>query len=284
MPADGGYLFFNHSTGCLARLVVAIHSLRKLEPLAEICVLDTGTPEAAMILAAIDNDPRLILHLKRFEMKQLRRNSAYVAKAGLWRHSPFRNSLLVDADVLFLKSPEPLLEMVCDTSKPGFVLTKFSDWTCSGRTISSRLEKWRNVKCDCVTDIGAIIDKARRLSLPAVNTGLVGMRRDKETSPVLEIWERLTLAGCRNPWTDELAAQIIATNAPVQLADEIYNSSVLYAKDRENAVCLHLHGKKHTRPEAGGRWIAAYRECCEQNMAGIREWGPATDSRLAGLA
>lgn len=283
-PPAGGIIFFNHSTKHIARLVVAIHSLRKQWPEAPACILDTGAQEAAEIIDKIGSDDRLFVGVKQFKMRQLRRNSCYVAKAGLWRHSPFNNSLLVDSDVLFLKSPAVLLEKVADRSQPGFLVTAFSDWRCDGKTISGRLEKWHDVYADGF-DVSKLIHQAKERKAPAINTGVVGMRGDDhESRETLRLWETLTAVGWRNPFTDELAAQILIEHRRHQIVPEIYNSSVLYAKDRAGAAISHYHGSKHTRPEDGGRWIGEYQEACKLGLAGIAEWGAATDSRLAGLA
>lgn len=280
---SSGICFFNHGLKHAARLVVAIHSLRRHYD-GPVCVLDTGSTEAAGAMFFIADSARLRVSVQTFTMRQFRRNTCYCCKASLWRNSPFDRTLLVDSDTLFLKSPEPLLEMVADESRPGLLFTKFSDWRCDGRIIGGRLEKWRGVRCEGLGDINEIIDSAKRESKPAINTGVVAWANDTATREKLELWERLTLAGWRNPWTDELAAQIIASAVRVQLAPEIWNSSVLYALDRENAAIVHAHGGKHLRPEMGGRWLAEYRECCAKNVAMIQEWGPATDSRLAWLA
>lgn len=277
-----GVCFFNHGTKHIARLVVAIHSLRKHYD-GPVCVLHTGMADSSLAIDMIGADSALDCAIQYFAMQQLRRNSCYCAKPTIWRHSPFDRTLLVDSDTLFLRSPQPLLDMVADESRPGLLFTKFSDWRCDGRIIGGRLEKWRGVKCDGLGSINETIDRAKQLSYPAINTGVVAWASDQHTREKLELWERLTLAGWRNPWTDELAAQIIAASVRVQLADEIYNSSVLYAKDRENAAIIHAHGGKHLRPEMGGRWLAEYQECCAKNIAMIQNWGPATDSRLAGL-
>lgn len=278
---SAGILFFNHGVRHIARLVVAIHSLRK-HWCGEVFVLHTGDPDSAPILKQIDDDRRLGVSLRRFNMQQLRRNSCYVAKSGLWRHSPFDVSLLVDSDTMFLRSPQPLLDLVADREKPGFLVTAFSDWVTNGKTIGGRLRKWHNVKCDGM-NVQAMEIESLLKPLPAVNTGVVGWRDDRESLQTLRAWWDLTTAGQRNPFTDELAAQLLIRHYPHQLVAETWNSSVLYAKDRENAAILHMHGGKHLRPEAGGRWEAEYRECCAAGIAGIEKWGPATDSRLIGL-
>lgn len=278
-----GVCFFNHGTKHIARLVVAIRSLRKHYD-GPVCVLDTGSAESREVMQWLGDDcDELNASVAIFKMQQLRRNSCYCAKPGLWRHSPFARTLLVDSDTLFLRSPEPLFAELDPPSAGGFVVTRFSDWQTTGRIISGRLEKWRGVKCDGI-DCDKIVEYLQHEHWPAINTGVVAWDRENPVArETLELWERLTLAGWRNPWTDELAAQILIAKRRHFAASEIWNSSVLYARDRENAAIVHHHGGKSLRPEDGGRWIAAYRECCEQNIAGIREWGPATDPRLVGL-
>lgn len=274
-----GIIFFNVGTKHIARLAVALHSLRKHYD-GRASILNVTDLANNKIIDAIVADSRLAVNAIEIPFNQLRRNSAYVAKAGLWRHSPFDASLLVDSDTLFLKSPQPLLDSIADRAKPGFLVTAFSDWRCDGKIIGGRLERWRGVKCDGL-DVTALVDRTRQRKSLAINTGIVGMRCDESTLPTLKMWERLTTAGQRNPFTDELAAQILVDQYPHQLVAETWNSSVLYGADKENAAVLHAHGSKHLRPEMQGRWIAEYNECAAAGVARIGDWAPATDTRLA---
>lgn len=276
---NAGILFFNVGTKCLARLAVAIHSLRK-HYAGPATVLNVPCEENRGILQSVASDARLAVDVKEIPFNQLRRNSAYCAKAGLWRYSPYAASLLVDSDVLFLKPVYPLLQAIRDETLPGFLVTAFSDWVTNKKIIAGRIERWRGVRCEDF-DVTWAVAKSLEAPFPAINTGLVSWRNDDATRPALEAWERLTLAGCRNPFTDELAAQLLVRRFPHQLMPETWNSSVLYGADKENAVVLHAHGSKHLRPEMRGRWIAEYNECAATGVARIGDWAPKTDARLA---
>ena len=259
---DGaGICFFNHGTKCAIRLVVAAHSLRAHYGIPA-TVLDTGTEAAAPIMERIASDHRLLIDVKRITMKEYKKHTCYVRKASLWRDSPYRVTLLVDSDVLFLASPEPLIDAVGNPNNAGFLVTAFSDWVTTGMTIRKRIDLWHQ-----------FFPELQRLSLerawPAINTGVVGWRRDEATDKILAEWEAVTITGQKLPWTDELAAQLIIRRWPHALAPECWNSSVLFTKDRAGAKIMHYHGSKNLRPEDGGRWLAAFVEARAKNIAGL---------------
>jgi hypothetical protein len=275
-----GVLFFNHGTKHAVRLLVALHSLRKVYA-GPVCILDTGESSgiAMNIAAAFEG-----VTIKQIPFVQYRRHSCYVAKASLWRHSPYPASLLLDSDTLVVKPIDGLLDTIAGETalaavSPGFFVTRFSDWTTTGNIIGGRIKRWSDVKCKGL-DVAGMVKASLRETHAAINTGVLGFRSDAETFPTLEAWERLTQAGWRLPFVDELAAQLLLRKFPHTMLSERFNSSVLYAVDREAAVIVHGHGNKLLRPELEGRWLAEYGDCRQKNLAGVADWAPAGDPAL----
>lgn len=282
-----GVLLFNHGTAHCARLVVAIHSLRKHYG-GPVTILDTG--RSGGIVEKIAADKRLEVEARQIPFVERRRNSCYCMKASLWRDSPYDATLFLDADTLVARSIEPLIEIVCSELSPGFVATRFSDWLTTGEMIRGRIEKWHGVKVEADGDEKPIdVRELIRLSLespwPAINTGVIGWRDDARKT--LRAWERITHAGWRCPFTDELAAQLLVRKWPYVLVADRFNCSPIYGRDKDSAVIWHAHGRKAlTRPDGRGAeahkiWEPVFREVFAGDVGGIREWAPAGDETLA---
>jgi hypothetical protein len=264
-----GVVYFNHGTRCLVRLVVSLWSLRKVYK-GPVAILDT---DANKDFHAALRDRRLDAEVVPLSITMYRRHSAYIAKSTLWRHSPFDMSLLLDADTVIARPIDQLIGFL--GLNPGLVVTRFSDWITTGNIVGNRIKRWADVPHDMAAKLAR---KCLRNALPAINTGVVGWRRD---CPTLREWESLTAAGWRTPFTDELAMQLLIASRDHTLVGEKFNASPIYYRGRpEDAVIWHFHGGKHLRPEARPIWWPLYQECLEANVAGIRDWTPAGDPAL----
>lgn len=275
--SDFGVIYFSHGTKHLARLVVSLYSLRKHYS-GPVTILDTGDSEQSLtIINKVIDDGRLAVEYRRINFVPRQRHSCYVAKASLWRESPYDCTLLLDADTLILRPIDQLKAIICDRNNPGFVVTRFSDWVTTGNIVSGRLKQWKDVTVRGL-DVAGALKRSLKETHAAINTGCVGMRRDAEDT--LRAWEKLTIAGWECSFTDEISAQLLIRLFPHTLIADYYNHSVLYGKQSDKAVIVHAHGSKHLRPEMGGRWLAAYHECFSLNIGGIADWTPAGDPAL----
>jgi hypothetical protein len=270
-----GVLYFHHGTKHSARLVASLYSLRSVYD-GPVTILDTG--ESGGIIEKIAADDRLAATVTGIRIKKLKRHTSYVAKAGLWRESPYDCSLLLDCDTLVVKPIDQLRAIICDRSNPGFVVTRFSDWVTQGNIISGRLKQWKEISVRGL-DVADALKRSLREVHPAINTGVVGFRKD--TEDVLRAWEKLTTAGAECSFSDELAAQIVIRLFKHTLVADYFNHSVLYGTQPKKAVIIHAHGGKHLRPEMGGRWLSVYQHCIAENVGGIADWTPAGDPVLA---
>lgn len=281
---DFGVCYFNHNSAHCARLVASLHSLRKHYG-GPATILDTG--HSGGIVERIAADRRLEVEVKQIAFVQRRKNSCYCMKASLWRDSPYDATLFLDSDTIVARPIDTLIEIACDRALPGFGVTRFGDWLTTGNIVRGRIERWASVFYD---GIGAadLVRASLDAPHPAINTGVVLMRPSaKGGKTTLEAWERLTHAGCRLPWTDELAAQLLIRDRPHVLLSAKFNASPIYYRGSDPAVIWHGHGGKHmTRADGRGEqghkiWEPVFREVFAGDVGGIRSWGPAGDSTLA---
>ena len=283
-----GVCYFNHGTKHLARLVFSVWSLRK-HFAGNVTLLDTGT--SGGVVEKIAADERLGIEVERIAIKQRKRNTCYVAKAGLWEFSPFQTTLLIDADTLPVTDPSPLMDECEASDSGGVVFTRFSDWHTHGDIIRGRVEKWRGVHVKSnderflrSLDVPALVEASLAKPHPAINTGIVAFASQ---SAFLRDWRRITEAGEHLPFTDELAAQILLRKHAHTLVGDRWNCSPIYGRHRQHVAIWHAHGSKHLR-RADGRgseghaiWWPVVAECWRENAGRLREWAPAGDEALA---
>lgn len=269
--AKHGVVYFNHGTKHLVRLVVSLVSLRRHYD-GPVCILDSGEESAIGPLDSIAPHGGDDLTLRRIAIPHRRRNTAYTAKASLWRWSPFDMTLFLDADTVVAGDVSPLLDKA-KQSESGFVVTRFSNWTTNAGLIPGRIEKWRNVKAVDI-DVAALVQSALSRPSPAINTGVVAWRRD---AAMLPLWERLTGAGWRCPFTDELAAQLLLERHKAAMVNDAFNCSPIYGANKASAVVWHCHGHKELRSEAAPLWLPIFTECLTRSVARVRDWMPADD-------
>jgi hypothetical protein len=269
-----GVIYFHHGAKHSVRLVVSLYSLRRVYQ-GPVAILDSGEPVTKPILECLRADKRLNVSIKPIPLERLKRNTAYVGKASLWRHSPFDVSLLIDADTVVRKDPSRLLEFAA--TGPGFVVTRFSNWHTAAGAVAGRVQRWKGIT-DSKVDIPRLVSKTLGHPYAAINTGVVAWR---DKAPILSLWERVTKAGARTPFTDELACQLLCSEHEHVLVTERYNWSPIYGRaPLDEVVIVHCHGHKECRPEAWPIFGPLFRECWEQNMAGVRDWGPSLDAKI----
>lgn len=274
---EQGILFFNHGARHCARLAVSLYSLRQNWQ-GQAVILDTGA--SGGIVEKIAADRRLAVEVVRIPFVQRPRNSCYVTKAGLWRYSPFREvSLLVDSDTLFAKSPQALLDIAADEKNANIVVTRFSSWISTGELVSGRIERWKGVKASGI-DVAKLVEDSLGVPHPAINTGVISWKGTD--TQVLRDWERLTAAGWKCPFTDELSAQLLLRKHPHTLLSDRFNCSPIYGQEKEKAVIWHLHGSKHClRADGRGErghpiWWPVFQEAWREDIGGIKSWAQAS--------
>lgn len=277
-------VYFNVGTRCLPQLAVSLFTLRQ-HYAGRVLILSGDAESDSPLLDQMASDPRASAEVKRIPVAQVRRNTAYVTKATLWKYvdvEPGEPWIFLDADTTVRGDIAPLFRLAADRQVP--VFTQFANWTTRTRVIAGRLEKWRGVKCD-FWNMESCVDSAIESNDPAVNTGVFAACGATACREFLADWERLTRAGWRQFIADEIAAQLMIFGAATdqyEIVDDRFNASPTYGINRREAVIHHYHGKRHIRrPEGRELWLPLYREAVAANFGGLAEWTPAGDAKLA---
>lgn len=255
-----------------------------------VTILDSG--HSSGIIEKIASDERLEIDVERIDVKQLRKNTCYVAKSRLWRWTPYQTTILLDADTIVEKDPAKLFDLAESRGSGGVVVTHFSNWETTGDIIRGRIERWRDIHVksndrEFQRSISGLELVDASLSFPhaAINTGVMAWLA--EAGAFLRDWERLTEAGAELPFTDELSAQLLIRRHNHTLVGDRFNCSPIYGHERRNVTIWHAHGSKHLR-RADGRggeghaiWWPWVVDAWRENAGRIREWAPAGDDAFA---
>lgn len=293
---DRGVIYQLSGTRHAPVLLVSLATLRRhWEGAVTIMVADPSADKLARKIAAPHD-----ADVKEFQALP-GRNGAYVNKTRLWRFAPYRKCVFLDADTLVVgKIDEVFPEGV------EFVTTSFGDWTSNGACpVPKRIKKWQRFAPHLVADQLA-------QTYPALNTGVFGFST-KPACDAMEAWEQLTQ---KNPsfMCDEIAAQLLVWKFPHRILDDRFNCSPLFGsaptpgpreameawgdekwarasreRRRHEGVIRgygdvrvwHAHGRKHLLEPIRSLWWPEFERLLEENVAGVREWMPAGDNRLA---
>ncbi len=225
---ERGVVYFNVGKACLERLVVSLHSLRQ-HWRGAVCVLNAGAPDP-ILERACRNCDALLSVIPDTGLRPL------VAKVASLPHSPFAETVFLDADTLVVG---PLDEFFALLSGAPFVFTRFADWQAGSGIVRKRMDAWRG--SGIVPD--ALIDRAR--SHPAINVGTFAYRKH----PFLEHWREMAALGAQRRLfiPDEIAAQIHLPELDHALAPAEFGVSVRHGRSSPDNRVIHYHGRKHAR-------------------------------------
>jgi hypothetical protein len=257
-----GVIFYNFGSKCVARLLVAIHSLRKVYfgPITLMLSRNDEYNEHLSHQLGVFN-----INVVWFDLdaKGTKRNIKSILKPHLFTLSPYKNTLMFDADLIFLKSFEGLFEKI---EEKGFLVTQFSDWRSNGKTITKRL----NVLSDIFSEKQM---KAALDNHPAVNIGVLGYSKIKGDK-LLRKWAQVTEKLTGKFIADEIAMQGVYFWYDHFVAEEKYNYSCHYGKDFNKANIVHAHGSKHTNPNrfSSRLWWGMVKELKDLKGSEIDYW------------
>ncbi len=250
-----GLVFFNFGGGCVVRLLVALHSLRKYYSgnvhvfIAEDDYADVYEKDVAAVATTTS---RFNLHATvEKSVGNVTRNLKSVIKPELLRNSPYDHTLICDGDLLFQASPEPLLWRL--ENGVGFIVTQFSTWKTNGNKMSKRVQRaW-----DFITPADKKILEGRH---PAINIGVVGWSKGNDA--VINDWEHITDCLAGQHIADEIACQVVFHRHPHLVVGPEWNESCFYyAGAVKKAKILHFHGNKHCGDRESSRaWLQAFQD------------------------
>lgn len=275
-----GVVFMIQGSKHWNQLVVAVYSLSKHYD-GRVCLIagDDEGEEVSNNIQAEDHNLGLDISVLRWDAPTRgqtgKSGQCYANKCEMGRLTPFDQSIFLDADVLVVDSLDDLWPKVREVK-----LTAFADWVTTGKMMGSRIARWKDV---CPDEYKMMSEKP----YPAINTGVIGFCR---YSTFMPDWKATTN---RNVCfiCDEIAAQLIFVRHNVIVMDDRWNFSPKYSKQNDKSCLpisnfpkiIHYHGKQHARPDKSDgykTWIPVYKECLDQNIAGIQDWTPGRDRHL----
>lgn len=266
-----GITFFNFGGSCVARLLVALHSLRKhySGPIVVFLALGDRFNEACA------EDIRQFADIRWFDLEAIaKKNMKCVIKPTLFEMSPYDTTLMMDGDMLFQGDPSVLFGI---TEQQGFLLTKFSTWNTDGAKMAARIEKFKgHFNAEDWLKISSgdpLVGK-----VPAVNIGVMGFSKGHPSyAGTLARWKELTLAVAGQHMADEHAAQVLVPLVPCSVVGAEWNQSCVYPSDKDysKAKVIHYHGCKESEPKrASSRlWLQAFEDLARSRKCpGLMEY------------
>jgi hypothetical protein len=226
-----GVVFFNFGNKCIARLLAALYTLRKVYngPITlALARNDKSNEELIKDVTGFNVD------IMWFDMEsKVKRNVKSILKPNLFLNSPYETTLMFDGDLIFMKPFDELWEKI---EEHGFLVTHFSNWYSHGRTMSKRIGILKDVFNE--KQMKAALDNH-----PAVNIGVLGYAKGKGDK-LLRKWTQITEQVAGKFIADEIAMQGVYFWYDHYIAEGKYNYSCHFGKNFKEAVIIHHHGGK----------------------------------------
>lgn len=258
-----GVVFFNFGNKCIARLLVAVHTIRRVYSGPVTIMLaenDEFNKEVAPIFQSEYN-----CDIQWFDLERtVKRNLKSVLKPIFFENSPYDTSIMFDGDLVFSGAFDELWDWAEDK---GWVVTHFSGWMSNGKSMSKRIN---NVLGDVFNEkqMNAALD-----SHPAINVGVLAHNKNKGRK-LLRKWKQVTQQVAGKFIADEIAMQGVYFWYDHHVADEKFNYSCHYGKLLDEAKIIHYHGNKHTglHRESSRLWWAWVQDIIKSGKYDFEQW------------
>lgn len=224
-----GILYYNAGKGCLVRLAVSLSSLRKKYDGSVTILCDNESyPECKKMAEYFNVD------IKEIDFSAHARNVILFNKCLLYKYTPYKFNIFLDADTLILK--DTIRKLFKEVELNEFVTVQFSDWTPKTSVINKRINEWKD-----------IIDVTKALEYSfAINTGVFAFKTD---SQLMGNWYEVALKGEKFFIPDEVSCQILLPNYKHKTVSANFNMSCKHGRLGSRTAIIHYHGKKHCRIE-----------------------------------
>ena len=275
---DRGCLFFNFGTKCLNMLLVALFTLRRHYDGA-VTVLLTDVPDEESFRASLSS---LDIDFRSFSRVGYHRSSLRTKIVDL---SPYRTTLTLDSDLLFLGSPEPLWQPLEDS---GVLVTRFhpNPYGIGGYAEQPGFA----YRLGHFNDVAHLVspNEFKRATVRLlkegidINVGVMGFARPQADMFLSELSESMGADPAIN-LIDESLTNILIPKYPHYLADEKWNcpADEMFRKTPlSDAKIIHyfadgcvVGGRRFGRnreTEAGKLWFKAFEEMREQ--LSVQQW------------
>jgi len=161
-----GIIYYNSGTKCLVRLLVSIHSLRKIHPDINVTILSQG--EDGSEICSLISDAYNV-NLKKVDYGVSKgRNKAYLEACLCHTVTPYDVSIWIDADTIIVMPFAEDLWAYAENSE--FAVARFSNWRTKGGGIRRRINSWSEIYPE-------LMDAAINFG-PAINCGVFSFTKD----------------------------------------------------------------------------------------------------------
>ena len=242
-----GIIYYNKGLKMLVRLIVSLHSLRKVyDKKIALLVEGEGTKECKEIAKMYN------VECVEVNFGESYKNKTYLNSCLSHTVTPYDTSIWIDSDTLILKDPSKLFKYANENE---FAIAQFANWVSSGSRIKKRIKAWKPY-------LPKFIKEALAFG-PAINCGVYAFRKDGK---LVKDWYDHATKGKTNFIPDEVCCQVILPQYPHIIVDAKYNTSCKYGTVDNSTVIVHYHGRKHCRIKDGKYlnnskvWYKAYDE------------------------
>jgi len=227
-----GIIYYNKGQKMLVRLIVSLHSLRKVyDKKIALLIEGPGSDECKEIAKMYNAD------VVEVDFGASYKNKTYLNSCLSHTVTPYDTSIWIDSDTIILKDPSKLFKYANDNE---FAIAQFAGWTTNGSKINKRIKAWKPYLPNFIEDAIGFG--------PAINCGVYAFNKN---SKLVKDWYDHAIKGKTSFIPDEVCCQVILPQYPHIIVDAKYNTSCKYGKVDKNTVIIHYHGRKHCRIKDG---------------------------------
>jgi uncharacterized radical SAM superfamily Fe-S cluster-containing enzyme len=227
-----GIVYYNYGRGALVRLAVSLHSLRGCYkgPVTVLC--DKESEAFCIELCAPEG-----VDAKVIPIQNSSENTILLNKCLLHQHTPYDQTLYIDADTLVIRDPSEAFGYL---DHADFAVTQFADWQATDPKISKRIENWKQ--------FDPALFNGLTMCKEAINTGIFVFNRD---SALMRDWYALAVKGQGSFIPDEICCNIILKKYGGAVLPARFGLSCKHDRLKGDTVIIHYHGRKHCRYQDG---------------------------------
>jgi len=262
-----GVIYYNRGTGCLARLIVSLQSLREhYDGNVSIICADI---ESEVYIKKIANKFGAIAILWNSPVSK-GKGQVFLETTLAADYTPYSTTIWLDADTIVVGDVTDLFQQAEENE---IAMTQFSNWTMAQGIIRRRIKSWADIYPKRVK---RYVGKPEYQSL---NCGVYGFITE---SKFMQDWYKFAEPGRSRFIPNEVAMQLSIWEYPHLVADQKYNCSCKYSDINDPDVrVIHYHGKKHCRMDEnknvlfnGNLWVDRYEKILEENLCDIHSYLP----------
>jgi len=260
---NNGILYLNAGHKMLPRLLVSIHSLRKVYH-GEITILIMGDYGEEYAKKIAD---KYSLSIIRINSDLKIRRDYWFEKSRLHLYTPYNNSIFLDSDTIVVQNFDELFNQI---DEHDFVACQFAQWRSSGRTIGKRLRQW-------ISTDKELVEHTINANIPSVNVGVYGFKKDAE---LMKHWFDITIKHPNASLPEESTCHLLLTQYKSTIVSGKYNCSCKHDDPTtSDTKIIHYHGRKHCSLDHdlnlkynGNIWVDNWKEVYINNICDIQNW------------